>query len=598
MGWPASIVVGLITAVATMLAAWFVAVLAVGWHNVSSFEGKSGYLVVTLAFLGLIVGLGIGLAAARIIAAGANPGFLKALGLGLAAALGLVGVIGWVSRSLADIPPRLHGEELTLLVEMRWPQDQEPPAAADSTEWFLNLGSSVGHTRRATVTGPLWREDARLEEGRWIVPGAVDVFTSRGDRILDVVPEGVIPSGFVIPLPAHPGNKQLEWSEWFPHARPGAPPLPEGIQYRFRVVPESQPLRTETFGPFEVTTFARSLGEVTFGNQPPMWSADAEFSVSHGGEPLLIEEVERMSAVAVVKGPHPALLVQVGADQGEGTAWLVVSESDRLRVERAGSWNTRIPRVPLTDDPAVFKRAHELFIPAGRFDRDSFAAARYYLLGEGVLDTETLTARPLPDLEHNRLIDRIPPIGFSPDGLSMVRLEWGEDSSDDVALAVSRLDTGAQYRLPIDRSRLRYFSIDQIDPAWVLHHFQWKRTAGGNDQLVERAGFKPLPYHGELSLDRSGYREYRVGPATEGLRAALIDFLVEKFAGERLPAAADAYAHEVRVGEIVVNVSFDAREVHVGIWVDRGVDSKVVASIAERFDAELATYRLDHLFTR
>jgi hypothetical protein len=115
---------------------------------------------------------------------------------------------------------------------------------------------------------------------------------------------------------------------------------------------------------------------------------------------------------------------------------------------------------------------------------------------------------------------------------------------------------------------------------------------------VARQAFKPLPWHGDLTLDRSGYREYRLGPAAEGLRGALIDFIVAQFQGERLPAEPDAYSQEVRIGTVKVNVSFDAREGQVSVWADRGTDSQVVADIAARFDAELATFRLDHLFVR
>lgn len=74
MGWPASVVVGVLTALATMVAAGYVANLAAGWHHMSSFEGKSGYFVVGMALVGLILGLGIGLAARVIREMG---GFLR-----------------------------------------------------------------------------------------------------------------------------------------------------------------------------------------------------------------------------------------------------------------------------------------------------------------------------------------------------------------------------------------------------------------------------------------------------------------------------------------------------------------------------------------
>ena len=40
------------------------------------------------------------------------------------------------------------------------------------------------------------------------------------------------------------------------------------------------------------------------------------------------------------------------------------------------------------------------------------------------------------------------------------------------------------------------------DPAWIAHHFEWKRGSDGTDRLAERAHFTPLPYYGTLSVER------------------------------------------------------------------------------------------------
>ena len=313
MGWLVSIVIGVLTAVATMLAAGYVANLSAGWYRVSSFEGASGYFVVGLALVGLVAGLIIGIVVSRLVGAGAHPGFLKALGISWGVSLGCVAILGGVARLRADIAPRPGGEELALAVEFRWPAGRPLPTVGDPGDWLLRLSSLSGRTLRASRTGPLWREDARLENGQWVVPGAVDLFTSRGERLIDIVPQGVIANGFLVPLPGRPGPAHREWSDWLPPAREGQPAPADGVTYRFRVVPRSEPIRTETFGPFEVATIAHSLGEATYGNLPPTWTADAEFTLRHDGRPLTIEHpgeagatarVERMSAVAAVSGPR------------------------------------------------------------------------------------------------------------------------------------------------------------------------------------------------------------------------------------------------------------------------------------------------------
>ena len=349
MSWFTSIVVALLTAIAGAVASGYVAGLAVDWYRVSSREGGSGYFIIALGLLGVIVGLILGLVVSRKVAGGAAPGFFKALGFSLLAVLGTVAVIGGVGRLQADVPPKLHGEELLLAVDVRWPEGHAKSPADEPGEWLLRLSASSGHTSRVHKQGPLWKQDARRVDGRWVVPGAVEIFTARGDRILDVVPDGVIRNGFIIALPAYPGEKQLQWSDWFPHARSGEPPLPNGHTYRFRVVPRNQPIRTEVFGPFEIQTIADSFDEYTSDNQPTTYAADAKFAIRYRGQPVVIERKgaakdadtledanarhEGADAVAMLPGPKPALLVQVDAPHATGHAYLLVDEGDRLRIE-------------------------------------------------------------------------------------------------------------------------------------------------------------------------------------------------------------------------------------------------------------------------
>jgi len=596
-----SLLIGVLTALVTMVVAGYVAGLAVGWYRISSFEGGSGYFVVGMAFLGLAGGFIIGMVVSRVVAARANPGFGKALGLALGTSLGIVLAVGTIARLQADVPPMLDGQELLLAVEIRWPDGQTPAESNASSDgrtpgaWSLVLSSSSGRTVRASRSGPLWREDARLEDGRWVVPGAVELFTSRGERILDVQPDGLIENGFIVPLPGRPGQEHLEWSDWLPHARDGEAPLPDGFRYRFRAVPRDQPIRTEAFGPFEIATVASGFNEVTTSGTAKAWAAEATFVIRHQGQPVAIEH-GTVGAVAALGGPVPALLVQAGSRDVGAACHVLSTDQGQLRIERVGDCAGPLKAAPLTSDNEAFTRARDSNLPAGRFDRGSFATPGLYLFDDVVLDTRTLTTRAVSADGQSRLIARIPPLGVSHDEASFVRLEFAEDSNEDLALAVTVNGTGERYRLTIDKTRMRYADFDQIDPAWVLHHFAWQRTAGGADRLVERTGVTPLPYRGTLTLDSTGYREYRVAPAKEGLRAALVAFLVAEFRAEPLEAAEGAFAHTVRFGGATVSVSYDASGRHVGIWMDRATDSTLVATIAERFDAALKTGRYDDLF--
>lgn len=605
MGWPASIGVGALTAIVSTVLAGYVANLTVGWYRISSFEGASGYFVVGMALIGLIVGLVLGIAMSRMVAGSAHPNVFRALGLAQGAVVGLILVSGTTARLLADVPPRLDGQEMLLAVEFRWPEGEQPAAATDSSVWWLRLGSSINRTVRATTKGPLWREDARLEGGRWVVPGAVDLFTSRGRRIIDVVPDGVIRNGFEVPLPGRPGRTFIAWSEWLPHARAGQPPLADGFRYRFRVVPSSQPVRTETFGPFEVLTFANGFDEVTYGDFPATYRVYGQFEVRYRGEVVTLDAqrdsfraANRIDEVATVNAAVPALMIRVDSPDGAGPCYLVIADGSRARIERMENCGSGLQAAPLTSDARRWAEARDRMpIAKGRVDRVTFASPGLYHFHGLVLDTRSLTVRNHSTEGQGRLIERIPPLGVSPDEQSIVRLEWAEDGDGEYQLMVDRLDNGERYRVVVDRGRTRLTDIDLLDPDWLTHYFTWQPMAGGATRLVARHPVSPLPYRGRLTKD-GGYREYRVAGALEGLRGALIEWLAREFGGESLPDGGGGFSREVRVDGVTIHIGYEERDHLIGVWIDRGVDSRLVATIAERFDAELGSGRYDGLFIR
>ncbi len=475
MGWLLSIFSGVITGLITMVAAFVTADMAVRWHNVSSFEGEAGFAVIGLAAVGLFGSFVIGIVASRIVAArpklangaiGIRERGIRALGIAVATSLGVVAVVGITTRQLADVPPTLDGQELLLAEEIRWPPGQTPAALNASDEWSLRLGSSARRTMRASVTGPLWREDARLEDERWIVPGAVELFTSRGERILDVLPDNTIKNGFIVPLPVRPGAEFLKWSDWLPHARDGEPALPDGFRYRFRVVPRNTPVRTETVGPFEIATVASGFNQVTSGGPAKMWAARATFRITHREQPVTAESHTEFSAVALLGVVTPALLVQAGADDVPGACYFVSANQDAVQVAPIGTCEGSLQAQPLTsDNAAAFTRARDRDAPVGRIDRVSFATPCLHLLDGRVIDTRTLSSRTFSTDGQSNLITRISPLGISPDEASFIRLESADTSSEGHVLAVTVLGAAERYRLRLDKARMRYATMDQIDPA-------------------------------------------------------------------------------------------------------------------------------------
>lgn len=229
MGWPGSILVALLSGGLGLLAAGLVMSACVGWYRVSHFEGKAGYAVVAVALLGGIAAFVVGLAVARLTGAG-FPGTLG-IASGIIVLLALLSAA--VARALADVPPTTDGQELTLEIEVRLPTGA---TIATDGESYIHLHSVVRRVARKSERGELRSAEARLSDGRWIVPGSAYLFTGRGMRSIGIVLPGQEPFGFLVPLPARPKPVHEAWSDWFPRPKAPNPPWPDSKpSFRFRV---------------------------------------------------------------------------------------------------------------------------------------------------------------------------------------------------------------------------------------------------------------------------------------------------------------------------------------------------------------------------
>ncbi|MCC7191568.1 MAG: hypothetical protein IT444_02195 [Phycisphaeraceae bacterium] len=241
MGWMLSIVVALVTGIVALLSAGLVASLYANWYRVTNFEGTSGFMVVGVALLGGIAGTIVGLLIARILA---GAGFWKAAG----GAIGFVLIVAALTTLMfylfADLPPTLGNDQLILEVEIKLPAGQ--PLPEGSTKF--TLGSVINNRQRASCSGTMNLKKARLEDNRWIVPAEVDLFTTRGRRMILAEVEGNRLAAFIVPLPAKPTSSYEQWSDWEPRPRPGNPPWPDSNpSYRFRIQRiSSRPAETDS----------------------------------------------------------------------------------------------------------------------------------------------------------------------------------------------------------------------------------------------------------------------------------------------------------------------------------------------------------------
>ncbi len=74
----------------------------------------------------------------------------------------------------------------------------------------------------------------RSENGYRILPASVYIFTDRGKRVIHLVFDGETEATFIIPLPARPGLKYKQWSDWMPYDVLNDP-QGQHKAYRFRV---------------------------------------------------------------------------------------------------------------------------------------------------------------------------------------------------------------------------------------------------------------------------------------------------------------------------------------------------------------------------
>jgi hypothetical protein len=596
MSWPASILVAVLTGAAGLVVSGFIANLAVDWYRISSFEGGSGYFVVAMALLGGAAGAVIGLVGSRIVGAGTDPSFIKALGTSLGVVLAISVAVGGTARLLADVPPTIDGEELWLAVEVQWPQEDTTSPAALAGEGYVSLHSlpRFGRTVRASRQGPLWLEDARRVEGRWVVPGAVDIFTNRGKRLIDIGVGDSSLTGVLIPL-TRPTASDHEWSPWYPLPNAKAPASSYRFLQRYRVLRNSEPIRTQTVGPFEIASISNGAYRAQAGDKWVL-TLSGVFRIQHNGQ--TVPGFDSAGTVAVLSADGTALLARVERDDGEGTCYLITARNDAIDARPVSGCTAAINGQLLTADLERFREAQQTHAVPGLIDRVTFATPGLYRLHEAVIDTRTMTARPFSEDPSSTPIPSVPPLSVSPDASSFVTFAYVDGSADNPVLVVTELGGGTHYHLPIDGRRMRFATLESLDPAWVAHHFVWQRDAAGVDRLVERPGFTPIPYRGTLTQNDSLSQSYRVEKAGSALRAQLVEFLVSEFHAVVTPGAEpDAYEHEVRIDGRAVKVAASSDFGYVLVSVETGTaDGGLVAKIAERFDAALRTGRYDAMF--
>jgi hypothetical protein len=231
MTWLYSFLIALITAILTATGAGFIGAACVDWYRVSTREGGDAYFVVGCVLFGAFCGFIGGFVLSRFLGSTFLSGLVTAAGV-LLVLEGIVALIAW---GLADIPPQINGHELDLVVEVRLPAGADKPPVLEGKQFIEFERGGKGSVPRAQEIGTLDVAKARQEDGRWIVPGSVHIFTTREYRFLTVVLSEKDATGFQLIFPGHPGPEYAKWSTWQPDTGAAAPWPNTRTSYRYRI---------------------------------------------------------------------------------------------------------------------------------------------------------------------------------------------------------------------------------------------------------------------------------------------------------------------------------------------------------------------------
>lgn len=253
MSWMAASFLGLLTGAMAMIYAALVADLAVSWLHISTFEGGSGYFVIFMGMLGLLGGTVVGITICRLVG---GKGGLRGFGAAVLVVGGVITVAGAWAWTQRDVAPLVAGHPVDLALELRLPAGVTQPPDQPG---YAMLTSGP---RRRYSSG-LWQpSEARLEDGRWVVPGRVAITTSEGERRLSV--GGPMTEGWAVAIavPARPAAHDARFSAWItPDSDAGEVP---GWEVRYRVVPHLPPSPSPPPPPSEA-----QLRQAAFAALPP-----------------------------------------------------------------------------------------------------------------------------------------------------------------------------------------------------------------------------------------------------------------------------------------------------------------------------------------
>jgi hypothetical protein len=219
-----STAIGVLTALAGGTMAAYLANLAIVWLHISSFGGKSGFFFVTVVVAALLAGFTIGAIGAR-----TAKTLVQAIGRPFGTLLVISAVFLGILRLVGDIPPTIGGDELNVLVELRYPATQEIKTADypfDNRITLATVGRN-GREQKRQLSGLLMLDKVRTEGNMRIVQAEAFLNSQTSERRMRLYIADKERAKFTLPLPANPTPEDEHWTEWANASN--------GFSYRVRV---------------------------------------------------------------------------------------------------------------------------------------------------------------------------------------------------------------------------------------------------------------------------------------------------------------------------------------------------------------------------
>jgi hypothetical protein len=382
---------------------------------------------------------------------------------------------------------------------------------------------------------------------------------------------------------------------------------------------------TVTHGPFTLVATPRRVSSGGFPNtrgSPFATTEVTEFTVRWRDKPVKSPSgtTRFWRVLRLDDAPEPALLLVT-------TGFVLLSEREgQLRWQTLLAESTSLAELQWLDSEAGQPGASVQFgIEKVALETGTrLGGGRYLRLGSStVLDVKTFKTFPIEPWVpmvpgkpvHPLSRDGYTARAFAPDQSAFVLAASGYDHENQgrpmVGLLVVDLPRGTARALRLDRRRTRFADNNDLTPAWVAHHFEWRASSEGM-QLVPRAGAAPWPWRGRLWETSSGQWQVDVLRIDPRFGEVVRTMLRTRFSA--VPVVADPKAPfsggELRVGRCELSVrggEADARpeDQRVSVWNAAPSPSQraeggegcgaLMRDVARAIDAELGSGRHDGL---